>query len=443
MKRKLFLTLAICLSAITFTTTATAQRFVGGMTGAQEVPANSSTGKGTCSFVTNAARTQITVNCTYSGLSSAVVGAHIHENGPVGVNGPVKFNFAFTGGTSGTIGPLTFNVTAQDLADALAKKWYFNIHTSNFPGGEIRGQTKITTTPFDRDGDGRSDVTVFRQSANRVYTLSSLTNTLIEDPFGSGTGDNYLSTGYGSDFNGDGFSDPLLIKLDQGDGSAYWSFKTGVNMGNTIRWGSFLTANVERLVQGDYDGDGTIDVAVFRAGTGVWYILESSTNTLRAVSNFGAVNDTPAVGDFDGDGKTDLCVVRVEGSVRAWYVRRSSDGTEFRTLWGAATGDSIFFFAQVDVDGDGKQDHMISRAVNGQRIFYARRSSDGTTFSLPWGINTGVTATSDGQIVGDFDGDGKTDFVARRDVNGVLVWYIYQSSTGTSRAVEWGATGDQ
>lgn len=61
---------------------------------------------------------------------------------------------SFTGGTSGTIGPLTFDITAQDVADLNAKKWYFNIHTTNFPGGEIRGQAKNTFTPFDRDGDG-------------------------------------------------------------------------------------------------------------------------------------------------------------------------------------------------------------------------------------------------------------------------------------------------
>lgn len=437
------MTLAICLSALTFSMiTAAQQRFVANLSAAQEVPANSSTGTAVCTLVLNATQTQMTINCTYSGVSTPVQASHIHNAGPVGVNGPVKFNFNFTGGTSGTIGPLTFDITAQDVADLKAKKWYFNIHTTNFPGGEIRGQAKITTTPFDRDGDGRTDITVFRQSANRVYTLSSLTGGIVDEYFGSGTGDNYLNS-FPSDFNGDGIADPLILKIDQGDGAAYWSYKTGNNTGNTVRWGSFLTANVERLVPGDYDGDGKQDVATFRAATGVWYILLSSTNTLRAVGNFGAANDVPQAGDFDGDGKTDLCVVRVEGTQRAWYIQRSSDGQSYKTLFGAATGDSISFFAQVDVDGDGRQDIMVSRAVNGQRVFYALQSSNGQLFTLPWGINTGVAATSDTSIVGDYDGDGKTDFVARRTENGVYIWYIYQSSTGTARAVQWGATGDQ
>ncbi len=38
---------------------------------------------------------------------------------------------------------------------------YINLHSSNFPGGEIRGQLKSTKTVFDLDGEGRTDL-VFR-----------------------------------------------------------------------------------------------------------------------------------------------------------------------------------------------------------------------------------------------------------------------------------------
>jgi hypothetical protein len=440
MRRKMFLMLTISLLAIMFSTAASAQqKFIGHLNGNQEVPPTSSTGTGICTVTLNAAETQITVATTFSGLSSAANAGHIHDQGPVGVTGPVRFPFTGVSGTSGTLGPFTFAVTAQQVADLRAKKWYCNIHTVNFGGGEIRGQVKPTNTVFDLDGDGRTDITVFRQSANAFYTLSSVNNSLIFNRFGSGASDNWLNST--SDYDGDGRGDPLLIKLNQTTGGGFWSIlQSGNNTIRTVEVGNFFTANAERLVPGDYDGDGKEDPAVFRSGTGVWYILQSSTNTLRSVPNFGAVNDIPSVGDFDKDSIIDLTVVRSEGGQLAWYTLLSTTGQSVRTVWGSPT-DGITFFAKIDVDGDGAQDRMTTRTVSGQTQFNILRSSDGGQVILTWGLST------DSKLYGDYDGDGKTDFVARRTVGGQLIWYILLSSTSydpaQARAVQWGITGDQ
>ncbi len=87
--------------------------------------------------------------------------------------------------------------------------------------------------------------------------------------------------------------------------------------------------------------------------------------------------------------------------------------------FGTAATDRFFPFNPVDIDGDGAQDIMINRSVGGSRVFYALRSSDGQPFYLQWGL------ASDEILLGDYDGDGKTDFVARCAVSGQLVWYIY------------------
>jgi hypothetical protein len=95
----------------------------------------------------------------------------------------------------------------------------------------------------------------------------------------------------------------------------------------------------------------------------------------------------------------------------------------------------------MDIDGDGRQDHMVVRDPNGaatgdQVTYYIRRSSDGQMYVLPWGLDT------DGRLFGDYDGDGKTDIVARRNEGGLLIWYIYQSSNGQLRVVHFGVASD-
>jgi hypothetical protein len=166
--------LTICLSALIFSTTATAQQnFSVSLNGVQEVPMQATNGQGSCLVKLNSTETQFTVNCAYSGLTTPVVGAHIHDAGPVGVAGPVRFDFNYTGATSGTIGPLTFDVTPAQVADLRAKRWYVNIHTSMFTDGEIRGQVKVANTQLDIDGDGRTNIAVFRQSANTIDIIGN------------------------------------------------------------------------------------------------------------------------------------------------------------------------------------------------------------------------------------------------------------------------------
>jgi glucose/arabinose dehydrogenase len=117
------------------TTPALERTFIAQLNAAQEVPSNNSTATGNGAVTLNAAETQITVNMTFSGLSSNQTAAHIHAAAHVGVNAPVLFNLGV-----GQISNATFNVTPAQVAQLKAGLMYFNVHTQNFTGGEIRGQ---------------------------------------------------------------------------------------------------------------------------------------------------------------------------------------------------------------------------------------------------------------------------------------------------------------
>lgn len=444
MRKNIFLILAITVSVFAFSADAWAQqRFVASVTGPQEVPDRNSPGKGLCQIVLNTAETSFTINCTYSGLTSSAVAAHIHINGPVGVNSPVRFPLGTVSGTTGTIGPLTFEVTPAEVTDLRAKGWYVNIHTANFPGGEIRGQVKIVSTPADLDGDGRTNIRVFRPSASAFYTLNNLNNSLMTNlmtnSFAGGGAINSVS----DDYDGDGRGDLVLLR-GVGDGIYWRILQTATNTVREVQFGSSSSTVGDQVLPADYDGDGKTDIAVFRRSTGFWYILQSSNNQLQA-EGFGQTSDIGMVGDFDKDGKSDLTVIR-GGLANGlnWYTRRSSDQSTRIVFWGEPTTDFFFPSSQIDIDGDGIQDHAVLRDPNitnpqtGDPVtYYILRSSDNKAFILQWGIDT------DSRFFGDYDGDGKTDLVARRVVGGQLIWYIYQSSNGQGRAVPFGAPGDQ
>jgi uncharacterized delta-60 repeat protein len=124
-------------------TTAGANRiFAAHLDSSQEAPANTSTATGLGNVTLNAAENQITVNMTFTGLSSAQSAAHIHGPAHVGANAPVLFNLG-----TGTITNATFAVTPAQVAQMRAGLFYFNIHTANFPNGEIRGQ--IASQPLE------------------------------------------------------------------------------------------------------------------------------------------------------------------------------------------------------------------------------------------------------------------------------------------------------
>ena len=135
--------------------------FTATLNGAQEVPPSGSPATGTGSLVFDAAAATLRVSLTFSGLTSPTGGpvppAHLHA-APPGVNGPVIVPFAFVpvGITSGSFLDQLINLTPDQVASLNTNlvagaggmtNMYFNVHTQQFPGGEIRGQVMASVVP--------------------------------------------------------------------------------------------------------------------------------------------------------------------------------------------------------------------------------------------------------------------------------------------------------
>jgi hypothetical protein len=142
------------LAAALFTVAGTARAqttFTAVLNGAQEVPSRATTATGTGIVVMNAARTQITVSMSFAGLTAPLTVSHIHQ-GAFGANGPVQFDLGplitlTNGGLNGSVTNAIFTITAAQATAFEANGMYFNVHTSTFPGGEIRGQINVVPEP--------------------------------------------------------------------------------------------------------------------------------------------------------------------------------------------------------------------------------------------------------------------------------------------------------
>jgi hypothetical protein len=108
--------------------------------GADEVPANTTTGTGQVKADLDTTTKAFTYKVTYSGLTGAATMAHFHGPAAAGANAPPVVPVPASALANPMSGAAT--LTDDQIADLKAGKWYFNIHTAAHPGGEIRGQMK-------------------------------------------------------------------------------------------------------------------------------------------------------------------------------------------------------------------------------------------------------------------------------------------------------------
>jgi hypothetical protein len=130
---------------------------------------------------------------------------------------------------------------------------------------------------------------------------------------------------HASDFDGDGTSDISVFRPSNG---SWFILNSGSNTFSGVPFGQ----NGDIPLDGDFDGDQKADMAVFRPSDGNFYIIKSSNGQFVA-SPFGAAGDRPVPGDYDKDGKTDIAIYRPSNG--QWFILRSSDNTVQGLQFGA------------------------------------------------------------------------------------------------------------
>ena len=290
----------------------------------------------------------------------------------------------------------------------------------------------------DFDGDGRTDLTVFRPATGQWFVRFSSSNY----SYGNWTSYHWGLAGdvpLAADFDGDGKTDLTVFRPS----TAQWfvrfsSSNYSYDYLTSYQWGQ--PGDIPLVA--DFDGDGKTDLTVYRPGTGTWYVRFSSSNYSYAnwaSYQWGLKDDVPLAADLDGDRKTDLAVYRP--TTGEWFVRFSTSDYSYATWksyqWGIP-GDVPLV---TDIDGDGRTDLCVWRPGDG--TWYVRFSRFDYSYDnwtpYRWG------QPGDQPLVGDFDGDGKTDLSVWRPVEGG--WYVLFStsdySVDTSMAYQWGLSADK
>jgi hypothetical protein len=118
------------------------------LSSAQESPANPSPATGSANVHYDKSTRKLSYTITYSNLTGTPTMGHIHASAPRGSNAGVLIPFTnLPGATSGTITG-TADIAPDKEEDLLNGLFYINLHTAQYPGGEIRGQIEFYSQPF-------------------------------------------------------------------------------------------------------------------------------------------------------------------------------------------------------------------------------------------------------------------------------------------------------
>jgi len=336
-----------------------------------------------------------------------------------GFNSPIGGRQAWTGNSNGYI-TTTATLPASANGQSVQIRWLMasddsvgstgvNIDNVSVASGYLCNTvTTSVKSRADFDGDGKTDLSVFRPSEGNWYTNRSTAGFLALH-FGAST-----DTVVPGDYDGDGKADFTVWRPTEG----FYVLNSATYTANSYVLGS----STDKPVAGDFDGDGKSDIAVWTPSNGAFTVRGSQSGTVT-VTQFGMNGDIPFTMDPDGDGKANFAVFRPSNAT--WYIASASDPLNYTSIQFGLSTDII---VPADYDGDNKDDVAVYRPSTG--MWYILKSTGGVSY-----IQFGQSG--DIPVPGDYDGDGKDDQAVYRSG----VWYLNRSTAGFS-ASQFGSSTD-
>ncbi|KFA87250.1 hypothetical protein Q664_49190 [Archangium violaceum Cb vi76] len=279
-----------------------------------------------------------------------------------------------------------------------------------------RGPFFVTTGDF--DGDGGEDVASVQNHSRdvRVWRDAPERLSLPRSPGGA------LAQG---DFNGDGKMD--LVSASVTD--SVQVHLAGGPEGLRAQTPTPVGSPVFRLVVGHVDEDAALDVVVLRSvsnASTLGLLLGNGDGTLRLAADIpvGAMPSHAALGDVNGDGRTDLVCQVMDEPEPGYHTQEvrlflgQGDGT-FAAPTVVTTSPNPGALALGDFDKDGALDMAVAQDSPGGGLLMLKGRGDGT-FLPPVHVSSEAGQSSGHIALADMNGDGYLDVVRSDSIHNTV-----------------------
>lgn len=266
----------------------------------------------------------------------------------------------------------------------------------------------------DRTGDGRADLLAVRADGALVLYPG--------DGAGWVRAGRVVATGFAAlrsvtdagDVTGDGLRD--LLTVSTGDVLELWPGTSDGAVAAPVRWGTGWQG-LDQVTSADLDGDGRRgDLLVRQADGRMRSYFADGTGRLPRMNTFGngwgGLDSLGTGPDWTGDGVPDLLArVTATGDLRLYAGTGQRDFTVAPLPLSTDVPDADLVRVVGDVDGDGLAD-AVARLGNGD-VYALRGRGDGRFERLPTRLATGWQVFDLVEAVGDYTNDGVPDVLAR------------------------------
>lgn len=289
------------------------------------------------------------------------------------------------------------------------------------------GYVRVASGDF--NGDRKLDI-VWARRSDRTLLMWQGTGTGF-----SASGIRDYSAGWepiaAGDIDGDGRSDLVFENASQGL-LAYWLMNgpTPAGYSNVFT----LPAGYVRAAEGDLNADGRLDFVLKRPSDRSLVLWEGTGSgfTSSFIRNYSAGWDVVAVGDIDGDARSDLLLRNGAQRLVAYWTMSGSAPVRFSDAYSQPAGYDRA--ATGDYNGDGKLDIVWMRASDRTLLMWQGTGAGFVVASIRDVAPNWRVMREDGRLVpewksGDVNDDGFSDLVLENPSQGLLAYWVMQGAT--------------